>query len=280
MRAWARRTGPRLAGAAGLLAAVLSAPPLGAQGVRVGVTPATLTVSPGAQFDLDLAVTQAGSVFNGFDVIVSYDPAALTLVPLSPTTLQEGCLMTGVCSAACGNTFHRFSAAGDSVSITDILLCNQIALVGPGQLYRLRFTASLTDQATQVRVRRAQFYDAGIYVNPVITEDAYITIGAPVGLGEPGGPPAGLGLRAAPNPMRGSTVFAIEADRAGEQRLDVHDLAGRLVRRVDRGRYGAGIRHVAWDGTDGSGARAPSGVYVVTLSAGDRTARVRVALLR
>src|SRR5262245_24090919 len=78
----------------GLAAAASSA----RAGVSLSFTPPTLTVAPGAQFDLELTVYPAGSNFNGFDATVAYNPAALTLVPLSPTTQQQGCLMTGACS--------------------------------------------------------------------------------------------------------------------------------------------------------------------------------------
>lgn len=250
-----------------------------AQGVQVGLTPPALTVSPGAQFDLDLRVTQAGSAFNGFDVTVSYNPAALTLIPLSPTSLQQGCLMTGACSIACGNTFHRFFAAADSAAITDVLLCNQIAVNGPGQVYQLRFEASMTEQVTTVQIRRAAFYNAGLNVNPVTTANAQITIGSTVGIGEPSPAPR-LALRAEPNPASGPVAFTLEIDRAGEQRLEVHDLAGRLVRTVLHGWSAAGSRRVTWDGRDQVGLQVPSGVYLVTLGAGGRSIRVRVAMLR
>lgn len=254
--------------------------PSAAQGVNVGITPASHTVGLDAEFDLDVTVTQAGSPFNGFDATVTFDPAALTFMALSPTSLQQGCLMTGACSAACGNTFHRFAAAADSLAITDILLCNQISLNGPGEVYKLRFKASITPQVTHVRIRRALFYDAGFYVNPVITADAEITIGTEVGVGGIAPPDAGIRLRAESNPGRGPMVFALEVDAAGDQRLEIHDISGRLVRTVDRGWRAQGTRRVSWDGMDEAGARAPSGIYLVTLGAGDRAARIRVALLR
>jgi len=267
-------------GLAVALALLASSRPAGAQGVHVAVTPAAPTVSPGAQFDLDLTVSPAGSSFNGFDITVSYDPAALTLVPLSPTTLQQGCLMTGACSAACGNTFHRFDAAGDSAAISDVLLCNQIALTGPGQVYKLRFTASNTEQTTHVRIRRATFYNAGLYVLPLATADATITIGTQVGVDPTLPGSRGLLLGAEPNPARGAVTFALAADAAGEQRLEIHDLAGRLVRVVDRGWRGAERRHVAWDGRDAMGAPVPSGIYLATFGLGDRAVRIRVAMVR
>ena len=72
--------------------------------VTVAITPANGTVTPGTDFDLYVDVMAAGSQFNGFEMVVEFDPAALTFVPLSPTTNQQGCLMTGSCSGACGNT--------------------------------------------------------------------------------------------------------------------------------------------------------------------------------
>lgn len=270
--------GPPGAWALGM--ALLAAGPAAAQGIHVSVTPGTQTVSPGAEFDLDLTVSPAGSPFNGFDATLSYDPVALTLMPLSPTSLQQGCLMTGACSAACGNTFHKFSAAGDSATISDVLLCNQISLTGPGQLYRLHFQASNTEQSTQVRIRRIAFYDAGLFVLPVFTADAQVIIGSPVGVGGTPEVAPGLRLLAGPNPAPGAIVFTVEAGSGGEQRLVVHDVAGRLVRTVERGWRGPGTRRVAWDGRDAAGVRVPAGVYLATLEAGDRLARIRVALVR
>jgi hypothetical protein len=281
MKPRAAHRAPALRWALPIVLAVMAGPqPSGAQGVHVGITPASLTVSPDAEFDLDLTVTQAGSLFNGFDATVTFDPAALTIMPLAPPSLQQGCLMTGACSAACGNTFHRFSTAADSAAITDVLLCDQIALSGPGQIYKLRFKASTTPQVTHVRFRRATFYNAGLYVNPVVTADAEVTIGVGVGVGWIAPSAEGIRLRAEPNPGRGPMVFALEVDAAGEQHLEVHDVSGRLVRTVDRGWREQGTRRVTWDGTDESGVRAPSGVYLVTLGAGNRAARLRVALLR
>src|SRR6476646_1482896 len=63
--------------------------------VSVALTPPTQTVTPGTDFDVFVDVTAAGSAFNGYDLVLAFDPAALTLLPTSPTTLQQGCLMTG-----------------------------------------------------------------------------------------------------------------------------------------------------------------------------------------
>ncbi|MCC6348289.1 MAG: hypothetical protein IT347_01690 [Candidatus Eisenbacteria bacterium] len=250
-----------------------------AAAVQVAVSPPTVNVGPGQEFDVTLSIVQAGSAFNGFVAVVGYDTTALTFVPAAILASQQGCLMTGGCSAACGNTFHRFTPAGDSLTITDHLLCDQIALTGPGAIYTLRFKAANVPQVTWIRLRRATFYNAGLFVTPVETADAVIGIG--VTLGVPEGPPrpAGLRVRAEPNPARGRLALAIETDRAGELRADIHDVSGRLVRRLDAGWREAGAVRLPWDGSDLAGARVPPGVYLVTVRVSGRSAGARFAIV-
>lgn len=249
-----------------------------AQGVHAALMPSSQTVAPGSEFDLEIAVTQAGSPFNGFEVVVSYDPSALTFLQASPVSLQRGCLMTGGCSAACGNTFHVFSAAGDSLKTNLGLLCDQISLTGPGQIYKLRFRTSTTMQVTALSFRRAAFFNAGLFVTPLTLTGCTVTIGSVVGVG-PAPVASGLGIRAQPNPFRGVVRLSVEADVAGEQELRVVDLLGRTIRRLPAGRVEAGTRRVEWDGRNESGARAPAGIYLVQLRLGDRVRQARVTAL-
>lgn len=245
--------------------------------VSVGLTPASQTVTPGTDFDLFFDVTAAGASFNGFDAVVSYDPAALTFVPLSPTSLQQGCLMTGGCSAACGSTFHLFSAAGDSLSVSDVLLCNQIFLTGPGHVYKLRFHASSTVQVTHVHVRSANFYNAGVFVTPVSASDATIGIGVTLGVG-PSGPVAPGRVRAEPNPSFGRVAFVSEGGAGGLDAIEILDLQGRVVRALAPGGAVAASR-VTWDGRDARGVPVPAGVYQARIHRGGVTRLTRVVLL-
>jgi hypothetical protein len=144
----------------------------GALGVTVGLTPAVQQVDPGAVFDLYIEVTQAGDPFNGFEAVIGYDPAALTLLTTAQSAWQ-GTYMTG----ACGNTFAIFTPEASQITITDVLLCNGVELPGPGQLCHLQFRASTTSQVTTVQfLAGLQFYNAGLYVNPVNASNANITI--------------------------------------------------------------------------------------------------------
>jgi len=261
------------------IASLLSARAAHAQGVHAALIPAEQSVSLNTDFTLEIDVTPAGSAFNGFNAIVDYDTTAITFVGYSPVSLQEGCLMTGACSAACGSTFHRFTPDADSLSIKDFLLCNQIALTGPGQIYRLKFHSGNVQQITNIHIRSAAFFNAGLFVTPVTTSNARVGIGVSLAVGD--APlSTGLRLRAEPNPARASVHFSIESDAAGEQRLEIHDVTERLVRRIDAGFAAGGTTQAIWDGNDAFGRRVAAGLYLVTLRSGERTARVRVALIQ
>jgi len=259
-----------------LLATCLAAAPLHAA-VRVALMPPTQSVTLGADFDVFVEVTEPGSAFNGYDFVVSYNPAALTFVPLSPTSLQQGCLMTGACSGACGNTFHMFNAAGDSLTVSHVLLCNQFSLTGPGRLYKLRFHASNTPQTTQVTFRRRNFYNAGLFVNPVLSSDCTIGIGVTVGVGDRGGPLGGR-VRIEPNPSRGRVAFVYDAPGEALTGVEVLDLQGRLVQRLDQARASTPGAWV-WDGHDSRGRPVAAGVYLARIVRGDRVEHGRVVLL-
>ncbi len=265
---------------AALLAIAMLAAPARAQGVRVALLPAQQTVAPGSEFEITIQVPLAGSAFNGFDAVVSYDPAALTLLPLVPTSLQQGCLMTGGCSAACGNTFHTFAAQGDSASITSILLCDQFSLTGPGQIYRLRFRASNTPQITELTIRQATFFNAGLYVNPVTTSGCRVGIGISLGVGDGSTPNAALRLTAEPNPAFRRVAISFASGLAGDPEVLVTDVLGRTVRRFTHTRIERGEHRIEWDGRDDQGSRVPAGVYLVRLRLGDQTRQTRVTLLQ
>ena len=253
---WAVRVLAGIALAGGLAAGAARA------GVTVALQPATQTVSAGAQFDLFLTVTQSGSPFNAFDAIVGHDPAALTLVPLSPLSLQEGPLMTG----ACGSRFHQFRHGADRDTATDVLLCNGVSVSGPGQIYRLHFQASSTPQTTTVQLLPGvRFFDAGIGVNPVSTSDASVVIVPPVAVGPAVSPPASTRLRVGPNPSRGLTRIRLDTEAAGPLELAIRDLMGRHVRQLAQGWFTSGRREVVWDGRDDAGAPLPPGMYYAEL---------------
>ena len=90
---------------------------------------------------------------------------------------------------------------------------------------------------------------------------------------------------ASPNPaVHGCVVrYGIGADAAGGGPTAVsvvlYDSQGRMVRELARRHESPGDHHVAWDGTDTRGARAPTGLYFVRLQAGPVTRVGRISVI-
>lgn len=83
-----------------------------------------------------------------------------------------------------------------------------------------------------------------------------------------------------PNPSRAHASLAFGLPQSGRVRLTVHDVAGRLVRKIADGEFAAGRHALAWDGFDASGREAGSGLYFVRLTAGGQERVVRLTRLR
>lgn len=263
--------------AIGLALLLYSAPGRSASAaVSVALSPALQTVAPGGEFDVRVEIPSSGSAFNAYDVVVQYDPAVLTFLPQSPITLQQGALMLGGCSPA--STFHLFSAAGDSLSITNSLLCNGGSLTGPGTLYTLRFRASNTPQVTALSVRFKEFFSAGVLVTPVNATGCQVGIGIPLDV--PARESGSLRVQADPNPAWGSVRLTISGAGAGPRDVDVLDVSGRAVRHLSHGmNVPSGGGSLVWDGRTDSGARVPAGIYLVRVRSGAETRLTRIAWL-
>jgi len=94
--------------------------------------------------------------------------------------------------------------------------------------------------------------------------------GVTEGTGEPG---TARRLRASPNPFSGSTSFAVPSGVPAPAAVTIHDVAGRVVRRL------TGDGALSWDGRDDAGRPLPSGVYFAR-STGTATSGAKVLLLR
>jgi len=83
-----------------------------------------------------------------------------------------------------------------------------------------------------------------------------------------------------PNPFARATSVNYELAQYGPVELTLHDVSGRLVRRLESGPRQRGFHVVRWDGTDGRGRVVPSGVYFVCFAAGGKVSTGRVTLVR
>ena len=85
-----------------------------------------------------------------------------------------------------------------------------------------------------------------------------------------------LALAGGPNPFRAAIELRYRLECASDVTAVVYDLAGRVVRRLGRGREPMGAHAVRWDGRDSAGAPVRSGVYLVRVGAGGVWAARRV----
>jgi flagellar hook capping protein FlgD/uncharacterized protein DUF6923 len=85
---------------------------------------------------------------------------------------------------------------------------------------------------------------------------------------------------AAPNPTSGATRLDFSLPAAETVTIGVYDVTGRRVRALASGLYEAGPHRVQWDGRDGDGHAAPSGVYFARVEMGARARIARLVIAR
>lgn len=93
--------------------------------------------------------------------------------------------------------------------------------------------------------------------------------------------PAAVGqLIARPLPSPQEVVFdLVVPSGGGAVTIDIVDLTGRRVRKLDAGPMPGGVQHVAWDGTRDGGGRARPGIYFARARAAGSESSTRVVLI-
>ncbi len=84
----------------------------------------------------------------------------------------------------------------------------------------------------------------------------------------------------APNPFQGTVRIPVTIASPMHARVEVLDLRGRALRELLDQDVSPGRRELLWDGLDGQGMRAGSGVYFVRMKAGPSTVMRRILLVR
>lgn len=88
-------------------------------------------------------------------------------------------------------------------------------------------------------------------------------------------------IGAAPNPFNPRTGLFFETAAEGRCVLNIHDLRGRIVRRLVDGMIPAGRHTTVWDGLDEAGQRAPSGLYMARMVTEDGgTSLLKLTLMK
>lgn len=89
-----------------------------------------------------------------------------------------------------------------------------------------------------------------------------------------------LKLQVRPNPLNPKAEISFSLTRAGQVRVALYDLNGRLVRMILDENRAAGDHVVTWDGTSDRAGRVASGVYFLKIQAAQGEAMQRVTVLK
>jgi hypothetical protein len=88
------------------------------------------------------------------------------------------------------------------------------------------------------------------------------------------------GLRVLDTVSGARTRLELSLATAQDVQLEIYDARGARVRRLHSGPMAGGTRVLVWDGRDGQGRAAASGVYLVRLTAGRVASTGRVVIVR
>ena len=89
-----------------------------------------------------------------------------------------------------------------------------------------------------------------------------------------------LSLHSFPNPFNPRTTVSFELPEVGAVRLEIFDVAGRLVRTLVDESLPQGSHEAAWDGRDASGREVGSGSYVARLQFAGKVETIPMGLVR
>jgi len=130
----------------------------------------------------------------------------------------------------------------------------------PTSTMRMRFVASDVGLASVVE---AAVDDFRLLALPVTTGVA------------PSEDAASVSFRAGePNPFHDAVTLRYALPKAADVSLEIHDVSGRVVRHLERGRKAAGEHALRWDGRDDTGRPMASGAYYARLAI-DGSSRVQ-----
>jgi len=209
-----------------------------------------------------LATTQV-AVFRVFPN--SFDADGDTLGTVHDTILvAPGTLVRWVRS---GPGFHTVTSGTDSGD--------------PNAAAEYNYIFDDTTTSAERTFTQAGRHDFFCYIHEPTMEASIIVTSAITGVGPPGVLRRAAFTRPpAPNPTRGAVSFAIALPHAQPVSLSVHDVAGRLVARLQGGVLVAGEHPFHWDGRASDGRMLQSGRYFIRLAAGDVRESRAVSIVR
>jgi hypothetical protein len=93
--------------------------------------------------------------------------------------------------------------------------------------------------------------------------------------------PPQIGLQVYPNPFNPGATIAYTAATGEHVRVEIYDVAGRLVKALQEGAVGYTGRHeIVWDGRNNGGGSVASGVYFCRTEVGKHRETKKLVLVK
>ncbi|MEW6751836.1 MAG: cadherin-like domain-containing protein [Candidatus Latescibacterota bacterium] len=218
-------------------------------------------VTPERRVAVELRLEPAGIV-TGYGCRLGYDPRALRFLGLSGTS--------GALLGPEEISLRLLRQEEGSLLLAEHLQGKLAgAPLAPGARVVLHFALQERPLGTQIRVEEGYITRGGAQAAVVEHRAAASLV------------PFGHALFAPyPNPFNPVTTIPVALAGDGEARLVLYDALGQVVRVWDLRGRGPGYHAVEWDGEDGHGKPAATGVYLVRLLAGDCRQTRKLLLVR
>ena len=83
-----------------------------------------------------------------------------------------------------------------------------------------------------------------------------------------------------PNPFSNKTTLSYELPERGYINVSVYNILGQKVKKLESGIKNSGIHTITWNGTNDSGEKLCSGIYILRAKAGEKQVTEKLVLLR
>ena len=244
------------------------APPVGTSGTFAATVQASANGTSATQ-SFSITVTEAPSTFQanvfltGANRVIRLSPTrkawCAELEPASPAFQVSDIDLSSITASFGGGSIH----ATEVKAITDHGVPRLAACFARGDLRTL--FGSLPDGSQTV----------SLLIGGDLTPSGSFTANAAVVVVKGGG----FG-KANPNPSNPSTTISFELHQAGQVRLRIYDVSGRLVNTVVDRAMGTGPQEVTWDGVKRDGSSVSSGVYYYVLETPERVVKERLVIAK
>jgi hypothetical protein len=235
------------------------------------------------------ALASTGFAADGFSIGAGADEFALVIPSTVRTADGSGWIDEGLHAAAID---PHLAYVGNALGVVRPLRSDVREVTGDGLddmvlYYSARAALSLDPR------RGSGEGDAALALHFESPDGTQLFVESIFGLGTPvsdtGGLPVdgGASLRAGlnalaihPNPFNPQTTVSVEMVAAGPATVRIFDVRGALVKTLQSGNLPVGRHELRWDGRDNTGVAVASGVYFVSLQAGDTRIVKRAVLLK